>query len=58
MVKNNCSHYLTTAKKVASFLLQNNPWTGDSGGASLEVKVLYNLAGTILSDVKETEIGT
>ena len=58
MVKNNCSHYLKRAKKVASFLLQNNPWTGDSDGASSDVKVLCNLAGTILSDVKKTEIGT
>ena len=58
MVKNNCSHYLTTAKPVVAYLLQNNPWTGDSDGASSEVKVLCNLAGTILSDVKKTEIGT
>ena len=57
VTKESCSRYLTIAAKVGSFLLQNNPWTGDSDGTTSDVQILCNLAGTILSDIKETEIG-
>ena len=52
-----CCQYLKTAAKVGSFLLQNIPWTDNSDGARSEVQVLCKLAGTILSDIKETDIG-
>ena len=57
MIRGSCSSYLKTAAKVGSFLLQNIPWTEDSDGATPDVQVLCNLAGEILSDIKETEIG-
>ena len=57
MIKGLCSSYLTTAAKVASFLLQNIPWSSDSNSARSDVRKLCNLAGTILSDIKETDIG-
>ena len=53
-----CCQYLKTAAKVGSFLLQNIPWTDNSDGARSEVQVLCKLAGTILSGIKETEIGS
>ena len=52
-----CSKYLKTAAKVGSFLLQNIPWAGDADGATPDIQVLCNLAGKILSDIKETELG-
>ena len=48
-----CSEYLPVAFKVASFVLQNLPGTGTNE----DVKVLCNLTGTVLSDIKQTEIG-
>merc|ERR1719494_502483 len=46
-----CSDYLPVAAKVASFVLKNLPGTNE------DVKVLCNLTGTLLSDIKQTEIG-
>ena len=43
--------------KLSSFLLKNNPWTRSSDGARSDVQILCNLAGTILADIKETELG-
>ena len=45
------SDYLPVAAKVASFVLKNLPGTNE------DVKVLCNLTGTLLSDIKQTEIG-
>ena len=57
MLKDRCSRYLSAAAKVASFLLQNGEWAGQPSAAKSEVQVLCDLAGTILSEIKETEIG-
>ena len=57
MLKESCSRYLSLAARVASFLLQNAPWAGQTGAAKSEMQVLCDLAGTILSEIKETEIG-
>ena len=56
-VKNSCSHFLSMAKQMSSFVLQNIPWPESTGGPRAHVEVLYKLSGTILSDIKETEIG-
>lgn len=57
MIQGLCSKYLKTAAKVGSFVLQNIPWAGDADGATPDMQVLCNLAGKILSDIKETELG-
>ena len=57
VIKRHCSSYLTMGAKLSSFLLKNNPWTRSSDGARSDVQILCNLAGTILSDIKETELG-
>ena len=57
MIQGLCSSYLKTAAKVGSFVLQNIPWAGDADGATPDMQVLCNLAGKILSDIKETELG-
>ena len=44
------------AAKVTSFLLQNIPWDSKDNVKS-DMQVLTELAGSILSDIKETELG-
>lgn len=51
-----CGKFLEVAAKVASFVLQNNPWNSKDD-ITTDVKVLWDLAGTILSDIKATSLG-
>ena len=52
----NIEKYTELAAKVTSFLLQNLPWDSKDTVKS-DMQVLTDLAGTILSNIKETELG-
>ena len=56
VVKDLCSLFLPIAKQFA-FVLQNLPWPDNSDGPRSQAEVLCKLAGTILSDIENTEIG-
>ena len=47
---------METATKVASFVITNLPWE-NSDNVKSDMQVLCELAGKIMSDIKETELG-
>ena len=47
---------METATKVASFVITNLPWE-NSDNVKSDMQVLCELAGKIMSDIKDTELG-
>ena len=51
-----CKSFLPTAGKIASSVLGKIPWGGEGDGKS-DIQVLCNLTSTLLSELKDTNLG-